>query len=145
MASITLYNLQKQYQYDGTAVIDWNTDTIKCMLVTSSYTPSATTHNYIDDANTNEVSGTNYTAGGATIGSVSVSESGGTVTVDGADVTWTQSGAGFSNARYAIIYKDTGTPATSPMFGYIDFTSDKGNVSGDLTVQWNASGIFSVA
>lgn len=140
MATIAKYNKFLKNQMDGTAVIDFNTDTIKVALVSSSYTPSATTHDFFDDI-TNEVSGTNYTAGGATIGSPTLTESAGVVTFDGADVTWTQSAAGFSTARYAIIYKSTGTASTSPLLGYIDFGSDKGNVNGDLTIQWNASGI----
>lgn len=144
MATITKYNKFLKNQFDGTAVIDFNTDTIKVALVTSTYSPSATTHDFFDDI-TNEVSGTNYTAGGATIGSLTLTESSGTVTFDGADVTWAQSGSGFSTARYAIIYKSTGTASTSPLIGYIDFTADKGNVSGDLTIQWGAGGIFTVA
>jgi len=141
MATITKYNLWQLNQLNGSAVIDWDTDTIKVSLSSSIYTPNAATHNFFDDI-TNEVTGTNYTAGGETIGSVAVTESAGVTTVDGADVTWTQSGAGFTNARYAILYKDTGAAATSPLVGYIDFTTDKGNVNGDLTVQWNAAGIF---
>ena len=126
---------------DGTAVTDFNTDTIKVALTTSSYSPAASTHDYFNDV-TNEVSGTNYAAGGATLGSLSLTESGGTVTFDAADTTWSQSGAGFSNARYAVIYKSTGTSSTSPLIGYIDFGSDKGNVAGDLTIQWGASGLI---
>jgi hypothetical protein len=145
MATITKFHKFLENSFNGTAVIDFNTDTLKVMLVTSSYTPSQSTHDFINDANTNEVTGTNYTAGGATIASPTVTLNAGVVTVDGGDVTWTQSGTGFSNARYAIIYKDTTVAATSPVVGYIDFTSDKGNVNGDLTVQWNASGIFTVA
>ena len=45
--------------------IDFDTDTFKAMLVTSSYTPNKDTHDFRDDV-TNEVSGTGYTAGGAT-------------------------------------------------------------------------------
>lgn len=145
MATITKYNLGTQYQYNGTAAIDWDTDTIKVALVTSAYTPSATTHNYFDVVTANQVSGTNYSAGGTALTGLAVTENAGTVKVDANDVTWAQSGTGFSNARYAIIYKDTGTASTSPLFGYIDFTSDKGNVSGDLTLSWNANGIFTVA
>lgn len=145
MATITKFHKFLENQFNGTSVIDFNTDTIKVMLVTSAYTPSASTHDFINDASANQVTGTNYTAGGATISAPSVTLNAGTVTVDGGDVTWTQSAGGFSNARYAIIYKDTGSTATSPVVGYIDFTSDKGNVNGDLTVQWNASGIFTVA
>ena len=141
MATITKYNLWQKNQLNGAAVIDWDTDTIKVALATSTYTPSATTHDFFADI-TNEVTGTNYTAGGATIATIAVTESAGVSTVDGADVTWSQSGAGFANARYGIIYKDTGVPGTSPLMGYIDFTTDKGNVDGDLSLQWAGTGIF---
>ena len=143
MAAITKYNKFVKNQNDGTAVIDWNTDTIKVALVTNTYVPAPTTHDFFDDI-TNEVSGTNYTAGGATLGSMTAVESAGTLTVDGADVTWTQSASGFTTARFAIIYKSTGTASTSPLFGYIDFGADKGNVAGSLILSWNAAGIFTV-
>lgn len=48
--------------------IDWDTDTIKISLHTSSYTPNLDTHDYFSDV-TNEVSGTGYTSGGATLAS----------------------------------------------------------------------------
>jgi hypothetical protein len=141
MASVVKYQKWILNQLNGANVIDWDTDTIKLMLTTSTYTPNASTHDFKDDI-TNEVTGTNYVAGGTALASKSVTESAGVVTVDAADITWSQHASGFSNARYAVLYKDTGVAATSLVVGYIDFTSDKGNVSGDLTVQFNAAGIF---
>ena len=99
-------------------VIDFDTDTLKVMLVTSSYTPSASGHATRADIGAFEVSGTNYTPGGATLTGVSLTESGGTSTFDAADTTFAQSASGFSNARYAIIYKDTGTANTSTLLVY---------------------------
>lgn len=125
-------------------VIDFDTDTIKGMLVTNTYVPSATAH-ATKASITNEVTGTGYTAGGATLASPTVVDSAGTITFDAADITWAQNAAGFSNARYMVIYKDTGTAATSTLVGYIDFGADKGNVAGDLIIQFNASGIFTWA
>jgi hypothetical protein len=125
-------------------VVDFDTDTIKVMLVTNTYVPSATGH-AAKNSVTNEVTGTNYTAGGAALGTVTVVDSTGTITFDAADTTWTQNAGGFSTARHAIIYKDTGTAATSTLIGWIDFGADKGNVAGDLTLQWNASGIVTWA
>ena len=52
----------------GNAPIDLLSDTIKCMLCTSTYTPNLDTHKYKSDV-TNEITGTGYTAGGATLGS----------------------------------------------------------------------------
>ena len=143
MATQAKYNSYMENQHNGANVIDWDTDTLKVMLVTSTYTPNAATHVNKDDV-TNEVSGTNYTAGGNAVTGITVVESAGTVTVDGNNVTWLQDVAGFSNARYAILYKDTGVAATSPLVSFIDFSVDKGNVSGDISVEWNASGIFTV-
>lgn len=144
MASIAKYNSFLKNQFNGTNVIDFDTDTIKVMLVASAYTPAASTHVNKSDV-TNEVTGTNYTAGGTALATKTLTEATGTVTFDAADVTWLQSATGFSTARYAVIYKDTGTASTSPLIGYIDFTADKGNTSGDLTLQWAATGVFTVA
>lgn len=51
--------------------IDFDTDTVKAALVTSTYTPDYLAHDYFNDV-TNEVSGTGYTAGGATLASKTV-------------------------------------------------------------------------
>jgi hypothetical protein len=122
--------------------LDLLADDIKVALCTSSYTPSQTTHDYFDDI-TNEVSssGTGYTSGGATLGTKTHVASSTTVTFDSADVTWTTSTI---TARYAIIYLSTGTASTSPLIGYIDFGADISSSSSDLTIAWNASGIFTV-
>jgi len=139
MASISFYNNATKDILDGT--IDLDTDTIKVSLHASTYTPAAT-HDFFSDL-TNEVTGSNYTAGGATLGSTAIT----TVTTndamfDAADATWSAHATGFSTARYAVIYKSTGTASTAPLVGYIDFTTDQDNVNNDLTIKWNASGIL---
>lgn len=148
MATFTFFNKWKEAQLDGDisgSPIDFTTDTIKLLLVTASRAPVAATDDLADDLvlGSNEVSGTNYTARGDTI-AMTVTETTGTVTVDGADNTWAQNAGGFTDARYAVLYKDSAVDSTSPLIGFIDFLADKGNVSGDLTVQWNALGIFTL-
>lgn len=51
--------------------IDFLSDTIKCSLHTSTYSPNLDTHETFADV-TNEVSGTGYTAGGVTLGSKTI-------------------------------------------------------------------------
>lgn len=143
-ASITLYQSFAEFVADGT--IDLDTHTFKVMLTSSSYTPSASTHTVKTDV-TNELSTANgYTAGGATLGSVTWTRSGGTATFDAADTTWTASGGSIA-ARYAVIYDDTA--ASDELVAYIlldttpaDVTATDGNT---LTLQWNASGILTLA
>lgn len=122
-------------------LIDLDTDTIKVALVTSAYVPDAAAHNFFSDI-TNEVSGTGYTAGGATLTTPVISESAGTAAFDAADVTWP---ASTITARGAVIYKDTGVTTTSPLIAYIDFVTDKSSSNGDFTIQWNASGILQLS
>ncbi|MDM0042156.1 hypothetical protein QTI05_24170 [Variovorax sp. J22R193] len=121
-------------------VVDFDSDTIKVSLHTSTYSPSATGHAAYNSV-TNEVTGSGYTSGGITLTSPTVVDTAGTIAFDAADITWSQNASGFTNARYAVIYKSTGTAATSTLIGWIDFVADKGNVSGDLVMQWNASGV----
>lgn len=142
MAGFTRYNSFLVGQFDGTEVIDFNTDVIKVALATATYTPDVTTHDYFNDI-TNEVTGDGYTAGGETIGSITVTSSaGGVLTIDGSDVSWLQGATGFTNARYMILYKDTGVASTSPLIGYHDFTLDRQNDDNDLLIVWNANGIL---
>jgi hypothetical protein len=141
-ASIAFYNSFREYCADGT--IDLDNDTFKVMLVASDYTPSAA-HTVKADI-TNELSTANgYTAGGATLGSVTWGHSGATATFDAADTVWTASG-GSIVARYAVIYSDTA--ASDELVAYVlldttpaDVTTTAGNT---LTLQWNASGIFTL-
>lgn len=112
--------------------VDWDSDSFKCMLVSSAYTPNKDTHLKRSDV-TNEVSGTGYTAGGAaaTVG----------VTKDTADdridislgaVSWSSSTI---TARGAVYYKSRGGAASADeLVAYIDFTSDVISTAGTFSL-----------
>lgn len=119
--------------------IDLDTDTIKVMLCTSSYTPDQDAHIYKSSV-TSEVTGTGYTAGGATLGTKTVVYTSGTntFTFDAADTSWTTATI---TARYAVIYDSTGTDATSALIGYVDFGADQVATAGTFTITWDATGI----
>lgn len=146
MTTLNMYDsfIRDQLKSGQIDLEDTGTYTFKIALVTAAYSPTSGTDDFWDDVSANEVSGTNYTAGGNAITSPTVSLAGGTITFDAADpATWAQSGAGFSNSRRAIVYADSGTPGTSRLICYSDdFGSDKGNVAGNLTVTISATGIF---
>jgi len=136
-----IVNTAKKYFLEGS--INFLTDTIKVMLLTNTHTTNVDTQEFIDDVSANQVTGTGYTAGGAAIGGKTsgVDNTANTGNIDGNNVTWDASG-GSLTARYAAIYKDTGTPGTSPIIGIIDFGSDKTAINNDFTIQWNAIGII---
>jgi len=126
-----------------TKKMDLSADTIKVMLCTSSYVPDQDTHQYKSSV-TNEVSGTGYTAGGATLSSPTPAYNGATNTwsFDGGDVSWPSSTL---TARYAIVYDSTpGTDATRPLIMYVDFGADVSTTSGTLTITWDSAGLCSV-
>lgn len=123
--------------------IDFNSDTIKVALCTSSYTPNQDTHQYFSSI-TNEVTGTGYTAGGATIGTPTITYTGATnvLMLDGNDVSWTTSTI---TARYAVVYDDTpATSATKPLICYVDFGADVSSTAGTFSITWDAAGIATV-
>lgn len=125
------------------ANIDYESDTIMCALVTSSYSPNVDTHAFYDDIS-NEISGTGYTTGGAEITSKTVTQddTDNEGVFDGANITWASSTL---IARGAVIYKDTGTASTSPLICYVDFGADKSSSAGDFIIQWNSEGILNIS
>ena len=131
MGTITtaMCNSFKQELLGG--VHDLDTHTLKLALIKPSPTGSygAATTNYSDiTGNSDEATGTNYTAGGQELDSASITLSGTTAFVDFADEV-------FSNltisAGGAIIYN---TSASNKAIAIFAFSSTVSSTAGDFTV-----------
>jgi len=105
--------------------IDFESDTFKCVLVTSSYIPNKKTHTKRSDV-TNEVTGTGYTSGGVAVtvtvtkdtandrvdislGEISLPSS----TITAAAAVYCKSRGGISSADELVAYIDFGRNYTS--------------------------------
>jgi hypothetical protein len=98
-------------------------------LYTSAATLNAATTAY---TTTNEVVGTNYTAGGATLSiSTAPTSSGTTAYISFSNATWA---ASTITARGALIYNNT--LAGKNAVAVLDFGSDKTTVASTFTVQF---------
>jgi len=138
MATAKLYG--KFYQSLCNKEIDIDSDTLKLMLCTASYTPDQDAHRYKSDV-TNEVTGTRYTAGGATVGSITTAYDSSTnkFSFDGADVLWPSSTI---SARWGVLYDATpGSDATRPLIGYVDFGGVIDSTAATFSVIWDSTGI----
>lgn len=117
--------------------IDFDTDSFKVMLVTSTYAPDKDTHLKRSSV-TNEVGASgSYAAGGA----ASVC----TVAKDTAldKVTMTFAGVAFTTAtitaRAAVIYKSRGGASTADeLVAYVDFGSDITSTADTFTVTFSS-------
>ena len=123
----TLYDYCRQRFLE--AQINWMTDTVKVILVsTSAYTPQTAVHQYLADIPVSaRIAGPVTLTAKATTGGAA----------DAADCTFTSVSGATINA--IVIYKDTGTEATSPLIAYID-TATGLPISpngGDIIVTWD--------
>lgn len=107
---------------------------VKVLLVdTGTYTYSAA-HDFHAD-----VSGIVATSGNLASKTVALG------VFDAADITFTAVSG--SSIEAIIIYRDSGVSATSELIAYIDTGVTGLPVTpngGDITIQWNASGIFAI-
>ena len=143
-ATTTVYNTAQKHLDDD---VDWSSDTIKVALVSSSYTFSAA-HEFFSSI-TNELSTANgYTAGGATLGSKSRTQTSTVTAYKAAATTWTPGAGQTLTARRAIVYKDTGSAATSPLLCSVLLDSAPADVSATnaaFTLTWDSTdGVFKV-
>jgi len=139
---LTVFDEAKLALLNGTH--DSDTNTMKVALIDNTAAPTAgdTTPAW-GDYSANEVSGTNYTAGGETM-TVSLTEAAGTVTFDfTTNPTWTQHASGFTDAYWAIIYDDTAT--SDEAIAFVEMGGPVSLVSGDVSITWNDSGVFTLA
>ena len=131
MANV-IYPIYKKALLDGSSNISLSGGTVKVALIdTGTYTYNAA-HDFLND-----ISGVVGTA--QTIGTVTTT--GGLF--DGDNVTFTAVSG--NSVEALIIYIDTGSSATSRLVAYIDTGVTGLPVTpngGDITITWNASGIF---
>lgn len=121
--------------------LDWDTDTIKLALVSSSYTFSAE-HDEWADASAYEITGTNYTAGGVTLSNASITRSTTTTKLDADDVPFTGLAATF---RRGIIYKSgSGGGLTNPIIASVLFDPTPADVTATAgyPITWSSDGII---
>ena len=118
----------KQDCLDGAQNLGNGGNTLKIALYTSSASLGATTSAY---SATNEVSGTGYTAGGATLSSQAVAydSSNNVAYFDAADPSWSSATI---TARGALIYNNTKSNAS---IAVLDFGSDYSSSNGTFQVQ----------
>lgn len=122
----TFYALGAEKILSG--AIDLITDTIKVILVKNTYPQNLTTDEFLDDVapyrlNTDQTLGSKSVALGV---------------FDAGDATWTAVTAG-DTSEGVVIYKDTGSTATSPLIAYIDAITGfpLATNGGDITAAWD--------
>lgn len=117
------------------AGINLTTDTIKVVGVTAAYAPNMATDQYLSAAGANTV-GTAQVLGTKTVtGGVFKAANGAFPAV-----------AAGTAMQALLVFKDTGSAATSPLIAYIDTGSNLPITpnGGDIDFTWNASGIFAL-
>lgn len=109
----------------GTGVHNLNTHTLKLYLTNSAPNATMATKSQLAEI----TAGNGYTAGGADVQNA-YSQSGGTGTLTGVDVTWTATGT-IGPFRYAVLYNDTPTSPADPLIAWWDIGSSITLNNGD--------------
>ena len=141
MANV-IYNSFKRDIMNGS--IDLDTDTIKLMLVTSTYLPNQDTHTKRSDI-TNEVTGTGYVAGGFTLANKTVTQNNTTNkgVFDADDIV--ASNITLTDCAGAVLYKSRGGVATADeLIAYLGFPSAVTMTNGIFTIPFDVNGILTL-
>ena len=121
--------------------IDYDTNTIKIMLTTSSYTPNQDTHEDKADVD-NEVSGTGYTADGVTLSGKSITVTNNVISFDATDPSWSNSTL---TGRRAVVYDDSGAAdGDKALLCWIDFGEDKSTSGSTFSITLPSGGIGTI-
>jgi len=140
---VTVFDEAKAKMLDG----DWaSTDHFYCAICDNTATPTAATGTPVLGDFTEVGTDGTYVAGGTDLGALSalVTEADGTMTFDSTtNPTWAQNASNDTDAYWGIIYNYT--DAGKDALAFVDLGGPVDMSAGDLTITWNASGIFTIA
>lgn len=119
-------------------VHDWDAHTFKVAL--SNVAPTNTDTSLAPaGAHAAPTAANGYAAGGVAT-TITLSESTGTTTVQGTQVSWTASGGQLGPFRYIILYNDTATSPADALIGWWDYGSSITlNDTETFTFQFNSA------
>lgn len=122
--------------------LDLDLETHKGALFSNTITPdyTADTAYGVAPYNANEVTGTNWPAGGVALTGTGLSAAGGVLTFDANDVS--VASTTITGARGYLLYADA--LAGNNAILLVDFGADYSTVNGTFAIVWNASGIFTI-
>jgi len=139
---VTVFDEAKAKMLDG----DWaSTDHFYCAICDNTAAPAAGTATPVIGDFTQVGDGGTYIDNGTDLGALSalVSEAAGVMTFDSAtNPTWAQDAANDVDAYWGIIYNYT--DAGKDAIAFVDLDGPVDMTAGDLTITWNASGIFTI-
>lgn len=136
-ANTKVYGLSQKVMLDRLLALG----TPKVMLINQSYVPNQDTDQYVNAVSANQASGTGYVAGGLTLNNVVTAYTAATnvANLDADDI----SGISVS-CVWAVVYVDTGNPATSPVLSYTDLSEGAGTNVTVTGITWSTSGIVGI-
>ena len=120
--------------------MDINGGTVKAMLSNSTYVPNVDTHDYKDDV-TNEVTGTNWAAGGVTVANPVVTVTGASNRVSFGCDDISVATVTLTGGRVLTLYDNIGggTDASRPIIGSITYDSDLSPNAGTLLFDFDGT------
>jgi hypothetical protein len=136
------FGLTLEKQLIDTAGESLEAEDNKYTLISDSATPDFTTHDFWADLVANEVTGTNWAAGGVALTGTEVTVSSGVLTFDATDVS--VASTTITSAMAGVLRTNVGSNATDQLVLLQDFVTAVSTVNGTFTVQHNASGILTL-
>jgi hypothetical protein len=122
--------------------IDLDLETHKGALFSNSITPNFTTDTAfgVSPYDANEVTGTNWAAGGVALTGTTFTGASGTATFDATDVS--VANTTLTNARGYLLYADA--LAGNNAILLVNFGADYSTVAGTFAITWHANGIATI-
>lgn len=122
--------------------LDLDLETHKGALFSNTITPNFTTDTAYGAApyDANEVTGTNWAAGGVALTGTTVTGAAGTLTLDATDVS--VASTTISGARCYLLYADA--LAGNNAILLVNFGADYSTVNGTFAITWDAAGLATI-
>jgi hypothetical protein len=133
------FGLTLEKQLIDTSGQSLEAETHKIALISDSATPNFDTMDFWDDLSANEVTGTNWAAGGVALTGTDITLSAGVATFDATDVSVVSTT--LSNAMASVLKFTVGSAATDQLVCLHDFVTAVSTSNGTFQIQWNASGL----
>jgi hypothetical protein len=119
--------------------LDWADQTIKCLLVTSSYVPNQDTHQFLIDVNAFDEGDAHVTLSNKTS---NYNPTTNTHTLDCDNISFLSVTS--NTLRYAVLYRDTTNANTSPLICYFDFESTQNITAQDVNINIPVAGLITL-